>query len=95
MITIYEVKQIVRKLPSKNLSISDDDLIKDISCIMYRNDVYECGNTTISSRHIDIEFSFGEYYEIHESTPVFQFICTLCNLSLSEKEQEFIIYQKQ
>ena len=35
MITIYEVKQIVSKLPLKNLSISDYDLIKDISCIMY------------------------------------------------------------
>lgn len=91
MITIYEVKQIVRKLPSK-ISILDDELIENISCIMYRNDVFECGNTTISSRHIDIEFSFGEYYEIHESTPVFQFIGEL-NGSTKQKFGGTITWQ--
>lgn len=94
MITINEVKQIVSKLSLDNSSILEVGSIDDISCIIYRNDVFECENTIISSRHIDIEFSFGEYYEIHETTSSFQFICTLCNLPLSEEEQEFIIYQK-
>lgn len=78
----------------ENQSISEDDLIKDISCIIYRNDMFECDGTTINSKHIDIEFSFGEYYEIHETTAIFQYICALCNLPLSETEQELIIYQK-
>lgn len=82
------------KLSWEQTSGSDDDLIDDISCIIYRNDLFECGNTTINSRHIDIEFSFGEYCEIQENTPAFQFVCSLCNLPLPEEEHEFIIYQK-
>lgn len=93
MITINEVKQIVSKLVLENAMISDDELTGDISCIIYRADVFGSGDTAINSRHIDIEFSFGEFYEIHETSPVFQFICTLCGLPLPEK-QEFIIYQK-
>lgn len=93
MITINEVKQIANKLSLEKLSTSED-LINDISCIIYRNNVFECGNATIISRHIDIEFSFGEYYEIHETNSVFQYICTLCNLPLLQDEQEFVIYQK-
>lgn len=94
MLTINEVKQIVSKLSLENLPLSNNDLIENISCVIYRNDVFVYGNTTMNSRHVDIEFSFGEYYEIHEDTPAFQFICTLCNLPLSKEEQELIIYQK-
>lgn len=94
MLTINEVKQIVSKLVLEDPSISSDDFIEDISCIIYRNDVFECDSVTINSRHIDIELSFGEYYEMHETAPAFQFICTLCNLSLPADEQEFILYQK-
>jgi len=95
MITIDEVKQIVSKLSLGNLSASDDGFIEDISCIVYRNHVMKCGGTAVNSRHIDIEFSFGEYYEIHETTPAFRFVCTLCNFPLSEEEQELIIYQNR
>lgn len=91
MITIQEVRQIVDQLSIKSF-LSNNDLIDSLSCIIYRNDMFECGDTTINSKHIDIEFSFGEYCEIHESSPLFQFICTLCDFQLSE--QEFIIYQK-
>lgn len=94
MITINEVKQIIGKLALENLSVPDDNLIEDVSCIIYRNNAFECGGTTINSKYIDIEFLFGEHYEIHETSPAFQFICTLCSLPLSEEEQEFIIYQK-
>ncbi len=94
MITINEVKQIISKLSWENISGSDENLIDDITCIIYRNDVFDCGNTTINSRHIDIEFSFGEYYELHENSPAFQLICSLCDLQSAEEEQEFIIYQK-
>lgn len=94
MITLNEVKQIVDKLSLEDLPATDDNLIDDISCIVYCNDVFECGDETINSRHIDIEFSFGDYYEIQEEDPVFQFICTLCNLPMTEDEQELIIYQK-
>ncbi len=94
MITLNEVKQIVDKLSLEDLPVTDDNFIEDISCIVYCNDVFECGDSTVNSRHIDIEFSFGEYYEIQEDDPAFQFICTLCNLPMTEDEQELIIYQK-
>jgi len=93
MITLNEVKQIVDKLSLEDLPEINDSLIEDISCIVYCNDMFECGDETVNSRHIDIEFSFGEYYEIQEDDPVVQFICTLCNLPMTE-EQELIIYQK-
>ncbi len=93
MITIKEVYQIIGKLSLENSSISNNDLIDNLSCIIYRNDMFECGNTMINHKHIDMEFSFGEYYEIHETSPLFRFICTLCDFPLSE--QEFMIYQKE
>ncbi len=92
MITRNEVKQIARKLFSANLFISEDDFIEDISCIVYRNDVFECGDNKIHSKHIDIEFSYGESYEVSQTAPEFQFICRLCNFT--PLEEEFIIYQK-
>ncbi len=94
MITLNEVKQIVNSLSLQNPSIWDARVIDDISCIVYRNDVFECGDTTINNRHIDIELSFGEYYEICEETPLFQSICNICNLLKLEEEQEIIIYKK-
>lgn len=91
VITIDEVKQIAHELFLENLSVSEDDFIEDTSCIIYRNDVLECGGNTIHSKHIDIEFSYGECCEIPQTAPAFQFICKLCKFTPSEKE--FTIYQ--
>ena len=92
MITINDVKQIIQKISLEN-GISDDDLCEDVSEIVYRIDVFECGDFPLIDRHIDIEYSFGDYYEVHEDNPLFQFICTLCNLSLTQEEEEIILYQ--
>ena len=62
MITMDDVKQISQKISLQN-SIASDDLSKDISEIVYRTDVFECGDTSIMDRHIDIEYSFGDYCE--------------------------------
>lgn len=94
MITPTEVKQIVSKLPLQHPSISGDSFIDDIKCIVYHNHVFECGNKAIINRHVDIEFFFGEYYEICETTSLFQFICELCKFPLLNVEQEIILYQK-
>ena len=56
--------------------------------IVYCIDVFEGGDIPIIDRHIDIEYSFGDYYEVHEDNPLFQLICTLCNLSLAQEEEE-------
>ena len=92
MITMDDVKQISQKISLEN-GISDEDLSEDVSEIVYRIDVFECGDSPIIDRHIDIEYSFGDYYEVHEDSPLFQFICELCNLSLAQEEEEIILYQ--
>lgn len=92
MLTMNNVKQIISKISLEN-GISDDNLCEDVSEIVYRVDVFECGDTPIIDRHIDIEYSFGDYYEVREDNPLFQFICTLCNLSLAREEEEIILYQ--
>ena len=92
MITIDDLKQICQKISLEN-GMSDDNLSEDVSEIVYRIDVFECDDTPIIDRHIDIEYSFGDYYEVHEENPLFQFICVLCNLSLAQEEEEIILYQ--
>lgn len=87
MITINDVKQISKKMSLEN-GISENDLSEDVSEIVYRTDVFECDDASIIDRHIDIEYSFGDYYEVHEDSPLFQFICALCNLSLAQEEEE-------
>lgn len=87
MISLDNVKQISPKLSLEN-GISEDDLGEDVSEIVYRIDVFECDDAPIIDRHIDIEYSFGDYYEVHEDSPLFQFICALCNLSLEQEEEE-------
>ncbi len=91
MITIDDVKQISQKISLEN-GISDDNLSEDVSEIVYRIDVFECDDTPIIDRHIDIEYSFGDYYEVHEENLFFQFICTLRNLSLAQGEEEIILF---
>lgn len=87
MISLDNVKQISPKLSLEN-GISEDDLGEDVSEIVYRIDVFECDDAPIIDRHIDIEYSFGDYYEVHEDSPLFQFICALCNLSLEQEQEE-------
>jgi len=87
MITINDVKQVSKKISLENV-ISENDLSKDVSEIVYRTDVFECDDASIIDRHIDIEYSFGDYYEVHEDSPLFQFICALCNLSLEQEQEE-------
>ena len=87
-----DVKQISQRISLEN-GISDDDLSEDVSEIVYRIDVFECGDSPVIDRHIDIEYSFGDYYEVHEDSPLFQFICELCNLSSAQEEEEIILYQ--
>ncbi len=91
MLTMDDVRQISQRISLEN-GISDNDLSEDVSEIVYCTDVFECGDTPIIARHIDIEYSFGDYYEVHEDNPLFQFICALCGLSFAQ-EEEIILYQ--
>lgn len=94
MLTIDEAKQIGQQICLEN-GIAEDDLREEISEIVYRVDVFECEDAPIMNRHIDIEYTFGDYCEIRAENPLFQFICTLCSLSLEQvEEEELILYQK-
>lgn len=92
MITIDDVKQIISKIALEN-GIGDNDLSEDVFEIVYRTDVFKLDDETVIDRHIDIEFSFGDFYEVHEDNPLFQFISALCSLPLAQEEEEIILYQ--
>lgn len=77
----------------EQLSIEESQLL-EISCMVYRTDVFWAGDEKIISRHIDLEYSYGEYMEINEETALFQDIFARCHLPLTQEEQEIIIYQK-
>ena len=94
-ITIDEAKRISQKISLAN-GVPDDTVSEDIAEIAYRTDVFECGDTPVIDRHIDIDYSFGDHYEVHEDDPLFQFICTLCSLSSAQaEEEEIILYQNE
>ena len=64
--------------------------------ILNSYDIFKCGNSDVVSRHIDIEFILGDYFELHEEDALFQSIFTRCNLQKisEESEKEIILYQK-
>lgn len=96
MITREEIKKIIRKIDlEKNIS-SENYLSEDVEHIVYRVDFLECGSHNMINKHIDIEFAFGEYFELHEGENLYQYIFKLCNLTdiKAEKETEILLYQK-
>lgn len=71
MMTLNEVRQICCQLAMENEGSADDTLCDDVDSITYYCDKIDCDDTMIVNRHIDIEYSFGDYYEIAEDTPLF------------------------
>lgn len=94
MLTFNDVKEVVRQLSEKMLSEYDLDLCEDVSSIVYYNDLYKYCENNIINRHIDIEFIFGEYYELHEEDELFQYICSLHELPALIEQDQIILYQK-
>lgn len=94
MIGLDEVALIINRLPF-SMPLENGINSEDVACIVCRTDVFECGDDNIVNRHIDIEFTFGEYIEVHEKDAVFQYICTQSGLHPITEQGEVIIYQKQ
>ena len=96
MIDINELKDILVKLPHENIDKDIDKLVEDVFLVVYQVDMFECGDINIINRHIDIEYEYGEFYEIHEGDNLYDDIFALCNLNVNKKEQntDIIIYQK-
>ena len=93
MLTSKQVKEISRRLAEEN-GIENDASSEDISSIVYRVDVFGDEDPSMTDRHIDIEYSFGDYFEITEDSPLFEYICGLCDLPLSDEEQEITIWEE-
>ena len=93
MLTQEQVKEINRKLAKEN-GIETDDSDDEISSIVYRIDVFGDEDPSMIDRHIDIEYSFGDYYEIAENSPLFEYIQKLCDLPLSNEELEITIWEE-
>lgn len=93
MLTQEEVRQVCARMSQELVGTTDEGLWEDVSCVMYRADMISCGDIAIVDRHIDIEYSFGDCYEIREDTPLFYWLCTLWGLPLEEKE--IIFYQAE
>ena len=68
MITKYELGLIAEKLSEENFFDTGAASAGEITSVVYRCDVLDCGGASASS---------GEFYEIHESSPLFRFVCGL------------------
>lgn len=88
MLRLTDVHQLLQ-----SLAMADADLRNEVDCIVFRTDVFTCGADEIISRHIDIEFTFGEHCEISDALPLFDWICAQCSLAPSTAE-ETVLYQK-
>lgn len=93
MITSEQVKGISRRLAEEN-GVENDNSGEDISSVVYRVDVFGDEDPSMIDRHIDIEYSFGDYFEITEDSPLFEYIRSLCDLPLSDEEQEITIWEE-
>ena len=95
MLTLEQVKEISRRLALENGAEDGDLSAEDISSIVYRVDVFGDEDPSMIDRHIDIEYSFGDFFEITEDhTPLFEYIRDLCDLPLSDEEQEITIWEE-
>lgn len=94
MLTGAQIKEIAEKLKDE-MGTHKVDWSEDIVCVVYRVDRFEYGGVVQIDRHIDIECSFGEYYEIGEESPLFPWICALCGLSLQPEKRETVLYAAQ
>ena len=69
MLSLDDVKKIVKDLPVDEYDVSDD-----VSLVVYRVDSFEYNEQKQVNRHIDIELIFGDRYEIHEEENLFDYI---------------------
>lgn len=97
MLTKDDVKEISRRMASEKTDGAEDCSWEDISAVVCRVDVFpldDDGGESVLHRHIDIEYSFGDYYEAEEEDPLFRFIAGLSGLVLPEEETEIILYEE-
>lgn len=93
MITKYELGLIAEKLSEENFFESGAASAGEITSVVYRCDVLDCGGASARVRYIDVEFSSGEFYEIRESSPLFRFVCGLSGCPPLDGEWEVPLFR--
>ena len=93
MITKYELGLIVEKLSEENFFETGAASAEEITSVVYRCDVLDCGGASACVRYIDVEFSSGEFYEIRESSPLFRFVCGLSGCPPLDGEWEVPLFR--
>lgn len=94
-LSVKDVEKILAILESQHMLEPGDVTADDVSCIVYRHDMFECGREILDRRHIDIEFPFGEFLEIHENTPAFDLIIRLFDIPHPRGVLSTLLYRKQ
>ena len=87
MLSLNNIKEIIKYLPVDEYDVSDD-----VSIVAYRVDSFEYNEQKQVNRHIDIELIFGDKYEIHEGETLFEYILSLCHIENIEDDE--ILYKK-
>ena len=93
MITKYELGLIAEKLSEENFCESDAASAGEITSVVYRCDVLDCGGASACVRYIDVEFSSGEFCEICASSPLFRFVCGLSGCPPLDGEWDALLFR--
>lgn len=93
LITLNELQVIIKKLNDHIQTVLEWE---DVNMICFRVDMFSYGDKKEWNRHIDIDFIFGDYVELHENEELYSYIFHLCDLQLLEikRETEVVLYEK-
>lgn len=67
--------------------------MEDVIRISLQEDIFELNETKkIVSKHIDVDFSYGEFIEINEHSSLFQVLFSYFDIKDTHEESETILY---
>ena len=67
--------------------------MEDVIRISLQVDIFELNETKkIVSKHIDVDFSYGEFIEINEHSSLFQVLFSYFDIKDTHEESETILY---
>ena len=72
---------------------SSYDMSEDVSLVVFCRENFEYSDLDYADVHIDIEFEYGDFLELHEDDPAFQYISKLCTLPTDA--EEIVLYSKE
>lgn len=86
-------KEEIQKLFKANGFEVDMEEIIQIALLV---DIFKLDETEkIISKHIDIDYSYGEFLEIHEDTSMYQVLSSYFNVEDIHEEGEVILYASE